>query len=116
MIFTLGMCDFCSDCYKMIFTLCDLRSDNCFTPTLSAKLAQDHKKKVIAYEMRQAELRREKELFYQKAFEEDIKKFKTVQKRSKITSYYNTNNFCCCVNSIICVICNAIAFPVLFVS
>ena len=73
---------------------------------LSAKLAQDHKKKVIAYEMRQAELRREKELFYQKAFEEDIKKFKTEQMRSKITSYYNTINHCCRVNSIICVICN----------
>ena len=102
----------------MIFTLgmCDLRSDNCCSRMLSAKLAQDHKKKVIGYEMRQAELRREKELFYQKAFEEDIKKFKTEQMRSKITNYYYTINDFRRVNSIIWVICNAtlLSCPVCF--
>ncbi|KAF6024959.1 DTNBP1 [Bugula neritina] len=45
----------------------------------SANLAKEHRKKIISLELREAEVRREKELFYQKAFEEDMQRFKMEQ-------------------------------------
>ncbi|XP_067931957.1 dysbindin protein homolog isoform X2 [Watersipora subatra] len=51
-----------------------------FVVEYSNRLAAEHKKKIIAVEMREAEVRREKELFYQKAFEEDLRRFKAEQK------------------------------------
>lgn len=48
----------------------------------SAQLAGAHKNKVLAIELREAEARRKKELFYQKAFEQDMARFKAEQKLS----------------------------------
>ena len=38
---------------------------------------------MVALELRDAEIRREKELFYQKAFEEDLERFKAEQKMGR---------------------------------
>mgnify|MGYP001791690605 CR=1 FL=1 len=56
-----------------------------FCHIFPAQLAQEQEKKMLELEMKEAKLRRTKELFYQKAFEEDMKQYKAEQMRRELT-------------------------------